>query len=230
MQNALNGWPLEYSKLREYYDRLRQLMKKVYTLIFFSLLASACNEPSIDTTTSEKPEVESISTVESELKESSDTSEPIPTSDVEIPDSTYWEEQNRTIEEHYEEMPTELQVLIDYNYAWSSLAWYKFSPDNERIAYIYDFEIHLYTIASQKDELLMSLYTDTIDISGFHWSPSQSKLAMVVYNSKHSHADYPEGSKVFVLTFDNDTLIKKDKYNVISSNKNQYLNLFLLDT
>lgn len=208
------GWPLGSSTLRGHYDRLKWLMKKHYFLIFLSLLVSACSEPTIDTTTSEPPQVEEISTVEPELKESSDTSEPIPSTEIEIHDSTYWEEQNKIEEEHYDEMPQELQSLIDYSYAWSSLAQHKFSPDNKKIAYIYNFEIHLYTIASQKDELLMSLYTDTTDISGFHWSPNQSKLAMVVYNSAQVHTDYPEGSKVFVLSFEEDGLIKKDKYNV----------------
>ena len=206
--------PLGSSTFGRHYDRLRYLMKKCYFLIFCSLLVSACSEPSIDATTSENHQVENVSTLEAEPKDNFDTSEPIPTSDTKIPDSSYWEEQNRIEEEHYEEMPPELQSLIDYNYAWSSLAQYDFSPDNKKIVYIYAFEIHLYDIASQTDKLLMSIYTDTNDFSTFQWSPSGSKIAFVVYNNAKVHADYPEESKVFVLTLEGDALNTKDKYNV----------------
>lgn len=187
-------------------------MKKLSILIALTLSSTACgNEQIQEVVQSENTsvvETEAVSSVEDETTKEETAEE----SSIEEQKSRY-EERIKIEEQYYSEMPATLQTLIDVKEISTNLNSYTFSPDNKKIAYIHKYEIHLYDIETKKDELLLSIYNDTIDISTFVWSPSLSKIAFVVYNSSYQHSDYPEQSKVFVLTF-KDGLTAKDKYNI----------------
>lgn len=71
--------------------------------------------------------------------------------------------------------------------------------------YLYDFE-------TKKSTSLMSFYDDTAGISLLEWSPDGKSIAMIVVN--YDRMDYPEITKLFILTFEGGVVTEKKKYNV----------------
>jgi len=67
---------------------------------------------------------------------------------------------------------------------------------------------------SEKKEVLLTLYDDTETVSHFMWNEKKDKVAFAVLNIYGGHTDYPTGSKIFVLSFENGKLTQKQKYDV----------------
>jgi Tol biopolymer transport system component len=62
--------------------------------------------------------------------------------------------------------------------------------------------------ASGKVSTLMTFLGDTEGLSMLNWSPDKKKVAFVALN----HAQYPKMTRIFVLTLEGNTLVKKEKY------------------
>ncbi len=72
--------------------------------------------------------------------------------------------------------------------------------------------LKLYDLAYERSEQLMTFYNDSTGIEFLGWNPTGDKLAIGVVNLNNS--DYPEKTKLFILTFRDGAMISKDKYNI----------------
>lgn len=70
--------------------------------------------------------------------------------------------------------------------------------------------IGAYTPATKAKASFMTFFGDTEQLSDLAWSPNGKQLAFIALNS----AQYPEHTRVFVLTIEGGKMTRKDKYDV----------------
>jgi hypothetical protein len=92
-------------------------------------------------------------------------------------------------------IPTQSKdFLIDYNYASFEIEWSLKNSDAKKI--------------------LLTLYTDTEDVSRFNWNDDFTRVAFVVLNQNRD-IEYPNNTKLFVLDInENGEVTQKEKYNI----------------
>lgn len=67
-----------------------------------------------------------------------------------------------------------------------------------------------YTASTKTTTSFMTFFTDTEQLSALAWSPSGKQLAFIALNT----AQYPQRTRVFVLTIEGGKMTRKDKYDV----------------
>jgi hypothetical protein len=76
------------------------------------------------------------------------------------------------------------------------------------------FEIEWSPRDSDEEKTLLTLYSDTEQVSFFSWNDDFSRVAFVVLNQERD-VEYPNRTKVFILDInENGEMTKKEKYNI----------------
>lgn len=81
-------------------------------------------------------------------------------------------------------------------------------PDRKSLLYVGRNGVGTYDPIARKDNVFMTFYEDTDAVSAVAWSPDRSRVAFTALNP----AQYPQHTKIFVLTLSGATMTKKDKY------------------
>lgn len=81
-------------------------------------------------------------------------------------------------------------------------------PDRKHLIYCSLKGVGIYDPISKVEQSFMTFFDDTEAVSGIVWSPDKRKVAFTALN----RTQYPQATKVFVLTLDGNNVVKKDKY------------------
>jgi hypothetical protein len=72
--------------------------------------------------------------------------------------------------------------------------------------------LEAYDLANKSSKQLMTFYNDSSAIQFLGWNPGGNRVAIGVMN--FNKTDYPEKTKLFVLTLVDGAMVAKDKYNI----------------
>jgi hypothetical protein len=99
-------------------------------------------------------------------------------------------------------MPKEMESKINYANSMHLM------PDRKTLCYGSLAGVGMYDPLTKTDVAFVTFLPSTEAVSQLVFSPDRNKIAFTALNP----AEYPQNTRIFVLTIDNNSLVKKDKY------------------